>query len=79
MHDKGNEENILIAWTTNSIRSTSVHLNPNYSRSWFQTPNSYDSQYASAWYGDIVNAKGIGPNGQVWDQRINGLRSGQST
>ena len=42
-HDKGNEENFFdrIDATINS--SNSVHLDMNYSRSWFQTPNAYDN------------------------------------
>jgi hypothetical protein len=65
IHDKGNEENVFDRVDFELTKVDSLHLNANYSRSWFQTPNSYDSQYASAWYGDIVNANGIGPNGQV--------------
>jgi hypothetical protein len=34
-------------------------------RSWFQTPNSFDMQTASAWSGLVVDNGGIGPDGQV--------------
>ncbi|MGB6973259.1 MAG: TonB-dependent receptor [Terracidiphilus sp.] len=42
-HDKGNEENFFdrVDYTFNSANS--MHMDMNYSRSWFQTPNSYDS------------------------------------
>ncbi|HKR28187.1 MAG TPA: TonB-dependent receptor, partial [Acidobacteriaceae bacterium] len=42
-HDKGNEENVFdrIDYTINAANS--LHLNLNYSRSWFQTPNTYDN------------------------------------
>lgn len=42
-HDKGNEENFFDRVDYNLTPSDSFHLNLNYSRSWFQTPNSYDS------------------------------------
>ena len=65
MHDKGNEENIFDRADYQFNQNDSVHLNVNYSRSWFQTPNSYDSAFASAWNGVVVNDGGIGPNGQA--------------
>jgi hypothetical protein len=42
-HDKGNEQNVFdrIDYSFNAV--TSMHLDLNYSRSWFQTPNSYDN------------------------------------
>jgi hypothetical protein len=42
-HDKGNEENIFDRVDRNLTSVDSVHLNFNYSRSWFQTPNAYDN------------------------------------
>ena len=42
-HDKGNEENVFDRIDRNLTRFDSVHLDLNYSRSWFQTPNSYDN------------------------------------
>ncbi len=43
LHDKGNEENIFdrVDYTINAANS--LHLNFNYSRSWFQNPNTYDN------------------------------------
>jgi hypothetical protein len=58
MHDKGNEENIFDRADFQISPLDSLHLNFGLSRSWFQTPNSYDSQFASAWNGVIVDSAG---------------------
>jgi Carboxypeptidase regulatory-like domain/TonB-dependent Receptor Plug Domain len=42
-HDKGNEQNTFDRIDYALSAKDSVHLDVNYSRSWFQTPNSYDS------------------------------------
>ncbi|WP_348264242.1 TonB-dependent receptor [Telmatobacter sp. DSM 110680] len=42
-HDKGNEENFFDRIDYSFSAIDSVHLDLNYSRSWFQTPNSYDN------------------------------------
>ncbi len=42
-HDKGNEINVFDRIDRQLTRVDSIHLNLNYSRSWFQTPNSYDN------------------------------------
>ena len=42
-HDKGNELNIFDRIDRQITHVDSVHLNLNYSRSWFQTPNAYDN------------------------------------
>src|SRR5271154_4595509 len=42
-HDKGNELNIFDRIDRQLTPVDSVHLNLNYSRSWFQTPNAYDN------------------------------------
>jgi Carboxypeptidase regulatory-like domain/TonB-dependent Receptor Plug Domain len=64
MHDKGNEENLFDRVDYQLTKADSIHLNFGYTRSWFQTPNSYDAQNATPWNGAVVNAGGIGPNGQ---------------
>jgi TonB dependent receptor len=38
-------------------------VNFQYTRSWFQTPNSYDAQTADAWSGLVVDNGGLGPDG----------------
>jgi hypothetical protein len=42
-HDKGNEENIFDRVDYNFSQADAVHLNASYTRSWFQTPNTYDN------------------------------------
>ena len=51
MHDRGNEENLFDRVDYQVSTNDSIHLNFGYSRSWFQTPNSIDSQTATAWSG----------------------------
>ena len=45
-------------------RSDTINLNLGFTRSWFQTPNSFDSQNATAWSGLVVDNGGLGPNGR---------------
>jgi hypothetical protein len=42
-HDKGNEQNTFDRVDYAFTPADSVHIDFNYSRSWFQTPNSYDN------------------------------------
>jgi hypothetical protein len=42
-HAKGNELNIFDRIDRQLTAADSIHLNLNYSRSWFQTPNAYDN------------------------------------
>ncbi len=42
-HAKGNELNIFDRIDRQLTPADSIHLNLNYSRSWFQTPNAYDN------------------------------------
>jgi hypothetical protein len=62
MHDKGNEENIFDRVDYRLSSADSIHLNGGYTRSWFQTPNSFDAQYASPWYGVVVDNGGLAPS-----------------
>ena len=43
MHDKGNEENFFDRLDYQLSTADSLHLNLGFSRSWFQTPNSFDN------------------------------------
>jgi hypothetical protein len=70
LHDKGNEQNLFDRVDYQISTADSIHLNLGYSRSWFQTPNSYDGQNATPWSGldgvdaqDVNNYGGVGPNG----------------
>ena len=42
-HDKGNEENFFDRVDYSFTPADSIHLDFNYSRSWFQNPNAYDN------------------------------------
>ncbi|MGC2733205.1 MAG: TonB-dependent receptor [Candidatus Acidiferrales bacterium] len=61
MHDKGNEENVFDRVDYQITTADSVHFNAQYTRSWFQTPNSFDAQYASPWFGVVVDNGGFAP------------------
>ena len=43
IHDKGNLENVFDRLDYNVSKVDSIHLNFQYSRSWFQTPNTFDN------------------------------------
>ena len=42
-YDKGNEENLFDRVDYNFTQADSAHIDFNYSRSWFQTPNTFDN------------------------------------
>lgn len=63
MHDKGNEENFFDRVDLKPSNADTLSLNLSFTRSWFQNPNSYDAQNATAWSGLVVNNGGLGPNG----------------
>ena len=71
MHDRGNEANIFDRVDFQISNKDSIHLDLGYTRSWFQTPNTFDGQYASPWSGldgvlpAVENYGGVGPDGQV--------------
>jgi len=74
MHDRGNEENFFDRVDFKLSQADTLNLNFGYSRSWFQTPNSYDAQNATGWTflsatpicpaGQTGSCGGLGPNGQ---------------
>lgn len=55
MHDKGNEENTFDRLDYQFTPSDSLQLNLGFTRSWFQNPNSYDAEDATAWNGLVVS------------------------
>ena len=78
MHDKGNEQNVFDRFDFKPSTLDTVNLNLGFTRSWFQTPNSFDAQNATAWSGLVVDNGGLGPNGQIvgpQDQRAESERS----
>ncbi len=42
-HDKGNQENVFDRVDYNLSQADSLHLNASFTRSWFQTPNTFDN------------------------------------
>ena len=65
LHDRGNEENLFDRADFRASDKDTVSLNFQFTRSWFQTPNSYDAQNATAWSGLVVNNNGLDPNGNL--------------
>ncbi len=63
MHDKGNQENFFDRVDYKPSDYDTFSLNGGFTRSWFQTPNSFDAQNATAWSGLTVDNGGLGPNG----------------
>jgi hypothetical protein len=69
LHDKGNEENLFDRVDYQFNNRDSMHVDFQYTRSWFQTPNTFDGENATPWTGlygvlpPIENYGGIGPNG----------------
>jgi hypothetical protein len=65
MHDHGNEQNVFDRVDFKPSQADTVNINVGFTRSWFQTPNSYDAQNDTAWNGLVVDNGGIGPDGRV--------------
>lgn len=65
MHDRGNQENLFDRFDVKPSDKDTINLNFQFTRSWFQTPNSYDAEDATAWSGLVVNNGGLAPNGLV--------------
>src|SRR5208283_1205300 len=68
LHDKGNQENVFDRVDYKFSDANTVQLNLGYTRSWFQTPNSFDAQLATGWSaacspGQAVSCDGLGPDG----------------
>src|SRR6266404_6150962 len=63
IHAKGNEENVFDRLDFQLSNPDSIHVNLGFTRSWFQTPNSFDAQNATAWSGLVVDNGGLGPDG----------------
>ena len=65
LHDRGNKEDVFDRLDFKPGQSDTININFGFTRSWFQAPNSYDAQSATAWSGLVVDNGGIGPTGQV--------------
>jgi hypothetical protein len=72
-HDHGNEGNFFDRFDWKPSSKDTFGVNFSFTRSWFQTPNSFDSQNSTAWSGPVCAnylsysdaCNGLGPNGQV--------------
>jgi hypothetical protein len=64
MHDHGNEQNLFDRIDLKLSPPDTINLNLSFTRSWFQTPNSFDAQNATAWSGLVVDNGGLGPDGK---------------
>ncbi len=72
MHDQGNEGNAFDRVDFKPAPNDTISADFQFTRSWFQTPNSFDAQDATAWSGPLCQSfgysegcNGVGPNGQV--------------
>jgi Carboxypeptidase regulatory-like domain len=54
VHAKGNEENIFDRFDYQFSQKDTLHLNLNYTRSWFQTPNAFDNLNVTDVNGNVV-------------------------
>ena len=63
MHDKGNEENAFDRFDLKPTDSDTFSLGLQYTRSWFQTPNSFDQQYHPGVTNPVTGAP-LGPSDQ---------------
>ncbi len=63
MHDRGNQGNLFDRIDFKPSTADTINLNLSYTRSWFQSPNSFDAQNATAWSGVVVDNNGLGPDG----------------
>jgi Carboxypeptidase regulatory-like domain len=54
MHAKGNEENVFDRADLQVSGADTLHVNFNYTRSWFQTPNAFDNLNVSDVNGNLV-------------------------
>jgi hypothetical protein len=68
-HAKGNEQNVFDRIDRQFTTADSMHLNLNYSRSWFQTPNSYDNLNVPNVISDGAGANPVFGNVGNTDQR----------
>jgi hypothetical protein len=53
-HDRGNEQNVFDRVDYQFTPVDAIHMNLNYSRSWFQTPNAYDNLNVVDQFGNDV-------------------------
>lgn len=66
MHDRGNEENVFDRVDRQFTQKDTLQLNLQYTRSWFQTPNTFDQQFITLDPAFVATQYGIntGPTDQ---------------
>jgi hypothetical protein len=62
MHDKGNEQNVFDRVDFKLSTNNTLQLNFQYSRSWFQNPNTFDQQFHTCNAGFACNGAGQAVN-----------------
>lgn len=62
LHDKGNEENVFDRVDYQLATADAIHFNFQYTRSWFQNPNTFDQQYHTCNAGFTCNSAGQAVN-----------------
>ena len=62
LHDKGNQENVFDRVDYQIAGPDTIHLNFNFTRSWFQNPNTWDQQLHTCSAGFICNTAGVAVN-----------------
>ncbi len=61
MHDEGNKQTIFNRLDYQPDQNDSLHLNLFFARAWFQTPNTYDQQYAGQDQRELILTYNIAP------------------
>jgi carboxypeptidase family protein len=59
LHDKGNQENVFDRVDYQVAAPDTIHVNFNFTRSWFQNPNTWDQQLHTCSAGFQCNAAGV--------------------
>ncbi|MFZ0591538.1 MAG: hypothetical protein WAM39_13820 [Bryobacteraceae bacterium] len=78
LHDKGNQENFFDRVDYKPSDADTFNLNFQFTRSWFQTPNSFDAQNATAWNGLVVDTADSALTDCLWARKISVRRFGRS-
>lgn len=62
LHDKGNQENVFDRVDYQVAGPDTIHMNFNFTRSWFQNPNTWDQQLHTCSAGFTCNAASVAIN-----------------
>ena len=79
MHDHGNQGNVFDRVDFKPSQADTINVNLGFTRSWFQTPNSYDAQNATAWSDWWSTTAASAPTARWSAHRISAPRSRRST